>query len=159
MRSKALKPWICVILSALLIILTVSAVSEDPGEVQNWAELAAKAHRKRDYETAFHYCKLAAEAGIMDAQRMTAGYYYYGMGTERSFERAAEYFQMAADQGDPEAQAWLGRMYHYGSGLDQDDEKAVAHDGRREGVHEILFSFLRFRHALPSFRRRLLDKC
>jgi len=101
---KTLRPWICVILSVLMIASTVSAVSEEMSDVQRWTELEAEAYRKQDYETAFYYCELAAKAGSMDAQFLAAGYCFYGVGTEQSFERAAEYFQMAADQGDSRSQ-------------------------------------------------------
>ena len=130
MVSKALKSWICMILSVLLIVLNVSAVSEDvsddQSEVQHWVELSEEAYWKQDYETAFHYSELAAKAGNELSQYMAAGYCYYGLGTEQSFEKAAEYFQMAADQGNLEAQAWLGSIHYYGLGFDQDYEKAAS---------------------------------
>ena len=142
--NKALKQWICLILS-VLAVLTLSAAAEEKDEVQTWLELARETHEKEDYETSFRYYEQAANAGNAEAQFMTAANYYFGMGTEQSYEKAMDYLNMAADQGDSNAQAWLAGLYFAGTGVEQSYEKAAEYylEGYRYGSQDCKEAFLR----------------
>lgn len=123
--SKNLKQWISLFFSALLIMLIVSALSEDKDNVENWKELVEEAQQKQDYETAFQYAEIGAKSEDVEALYLTGSYYYYGKGTEQSYEKALNYLLLAAEQGEAQAQQLLGEMYFYGNGVEKSMESSL----------------------------------
>lgn len=76
-------------------------------------------------ETTVHYFRLAAEAGVADAQYDLGVLLLDGKGTFKSEEEAVRYFKLAADQGNADAQYNLGICYYQGRGVAESHEEAI----------------------------------
>ena len=122
---QLLKKWIIPVLSMLLVFALAAAGAAENNEVEDWISQGQEALEKDDYESSLRYFSLAAEAGNPFAQYMTAGHYFYGLGTEQDYEKALEYFKLSADLGNADGQECLGYLYLEGLGVEQSREKAV----------------------------------
>src|SRR5262249_2777402 len=60
--------------------------------------------KKPDFEAAFRYYKLAAAAGLKDAQYKMGLYYEKGQGVKQDLKKAILSYQLAAEQGQADAQ-------------------------------------------------------
>lgn len=78
-----------------------------------------------NFENAFNYFKLAADAGIEKAKREIGTLYKYGLGVEQSYERAIPFLQEAADEGDVFAQEELAECYEEGLGVAKSPQIAL----------------------------------
>ncbi len=71
---------------------------------------------------AVEYFQIAAECGIVQAQRIISQEYISGDILPRDYEKAREWMEKAAIKGDPQAQLMLGRYYVSGFGFDSDQK-------------------------------------
>ena len=122
---EAVKQWISIILSILLVFCAVSGMAEEKNELQEWMNSGTEAFQQQDYGTALYYFELLADRGEAAAQANLGTMYANGLGVKQSYEKAAEYYKLAAEQGEPLAQSNLGAMYANGLGVEQSYEKAL----------------------------------
>ena len=79
-----------------------------------------------DYQNAFKYVSIAAEKGLLTAQRNLGVLYENGTGVLQDYHKAIEWYQRASEQGDTLAQLFLAFIYADGKGgIPQDYQKAV----------------------------------
>lgn len=76
-----------------------------------------------DERKAVKYFLMAAQKGVVPAQRIIASEYVRGKNLEKNYEEARTWIKKAAETGDAEAEYTLGRYYLSGFGFD--DEKAA----------------------------------
>lgn len=79
---------------------------------------------KQNTDIAVEQYKLAAIAGVGEAQVHLAGLYMSGVGVEKSEQLAIHWYEKAAAKGDPKAQFELGRLYQNGTIKTEDTNKA-----------------------------------
>lgn len=93
----------------------------------SFAEVIAVAaiRDKKDFDAAYKWFEVAAEAGRVSAQLMLGAMYRDGAGGRQECQRAAMWLQKAAQGGDAEAQFNLGVMYHDGKCIERNYAKAV----------------------------------
>ncbi len=77
----------------------------------------------KDKKTAMRYFLIAAEKGVVQAQKIVSQEYLWGDSLEKDYEKARVWMEKAALKGDPDAQVSLGRYYVSDFGFD-DDQKA-----------------------------------
>lgn len=77
----------------------------------------------KDEKTAMQYFLIAAEKGVVQAQKIVSQEYLWGDSFEKDYEKARVWMEKAALKGDPDAQVSLGRYYISDFGYD-DDQKA-----------------------------------
>jgi len=58
---------------------------------------------EKDYQQAFKWLEMSAEAGFVQAQRALSEMYAKGEGTEKDLEKAKYWLGKAAEQGDEDA--------------------------------------------------------
>jgi TPR repeat protein len=75
---------------------------------------------ERNAEEGLRWLRLAADAGVAEAQLQLAIRYERGLGLAQSDGDAAEWYQRAADQGLAGAQLFLGMLYRDGRGVPAD---------------------------------------
>lgn len=81
----------------------------------------------KDDVQSFHYFKLAADQGHVQAKRIVAFRYEKGLGVEANQNKAFLLYQDAANKGDKIAQFEFGLLYERGSGeRNPDIEKAIS---------------------------------
>jgi SEL1 protein len=78
----------------------------------------------RDYDRAFHYFKVAAEAGNPSALSHLAYMYQMGYGTTPNNNTARVLYNTAAKLNSSNAQTQLGVIYYHGWGVEKDLEQA-----------------------------------
>ncbi len=78
---------------------------------------------KPDYDKAFEYMMVGAEAGFSYAQYKIGAYYSYGYLVDRDAEIGKEWFEKAVENGSPLAMLAIGDYYLYGYGVEQEYEK------------------------------------
>ena len=103
-------------------------VAADRGLAQAQNTLAARLFADGDLEGSTHYLRLAAEKGLIAAQRRVGMCYVHGSGAERDFEGGMRWLSRAAAQGDEEATRLLNNL---------NDLKQLA-DNRGQDIHAIL---------------------
>lgn len=67
-----------------------------------------------NFSDALRYGIMAAEQGLVAAQKNVADFYSTGLGVPKNMERTAHYYKLAADQGDEKSQSLLGSYYLHG---------------------------------------------
>ncbi len=72
-----------------------------------------------------HHFRIAADAGIADAQYDLGVLLLNGKGNSKSEEEAIRYFKLAAEQGNGDAQYNLGVCYYQGRGVAVSHEEAI----------------------------------
>jgi len=72
---------------------------------------------KRNYKTKVYWYKLAAEKGLIDAQRDLGFSYYYGEGIGKDDKMAVKWYRKAAARQDDKALYNLGLCYKEGDGV------------------------------------------
>ena len=77
-----------------------------------------------DYDKAFHYAILAAEANDGEAQGLLGTYYQNGIGTEINYAKAMCWYQKAVDNGAVYYLTSIGWLYEKGLGVEADRQKA-----------------------------------
>ena len=87
-------------------------------------QAARKAHKAKDYETAFKEYSKPAKEGHVRAQVWLGRMYEKGRGVERDFGKAMAWYIKAADQGSAVAFFRIGWMYRKGLGVTADNKKA-----------------------------------
>jgi len=80
-----------------------------------------------DYEKAFKYFNLAAEAGNGNGLAYLGKMYLESFHVDKDIDKAYKYFKKSADDGNPIGQAGLGMLYLKGDGVKQDYDKAMKH--------------------------------
>lgn len=78
-----------------------------------------------DPEAAFHWRKVAAEAGLADAQYALARDYRSGSGISKNLEKARHWAKTAAEQGHPVAAYLYGVMLFNGDGGPRERENGI----------------------------------
>lgn len=81
-------------------------------------------HTKKDYEGAWRYLTIAAEADDAEAIACLSMMYSDGWAGHQDVNKGLELAQHATDLGHPEGLLALGRCYLLGLGVQQDDKKA-----------------------------------
>lgn len=93
----------------------------------NLWNLAMRAYRKRRWERAYKYFKLAAQNGKVRAFRQLADMYYKGEGLPDSdYKKAFQYYKLAAEQKSGYAMHQIGLMYLRGEGVEPSKLDALA---------------------------------
>jgi hypothetical protein len=89
-----------------------------------------------DPAAAVEQYRLAADAGLAEAQFALALLYAAGRGVSRNAARAAEWYRTAADQGHAAAQCKLARLYFEGKGVPRDEAQAFRwyHKAAEQGL-------------------------
>jgi TPR repeat protein len=82
---------------------------------------------KPDYELAFAYFKMAANAGHILAMNALGNMFANGQGTQQDYVQASSYYTMAAEAGHVPAIYSLGDMYGLGLGVRQDYAIALSY--------------------------------
>lgn len=77
---------------------------------------------EKNERTAMQYFLIAAQKGIIQAQRIVSNEYISGEYFEQDYEAARMWMEKAAEQGDPEAQFTLGRYYMSDLGFNSDQK-------------------------------------
>lgn len=67
----------------------------------------AQYYHTGDYQNAFKYVSIAAEKGLLTAQRNLGVLYENGTGVLQDYHKAIEWYQRASEQGDTLAQLFL----------------------------------------------------
>lgn len=80
---------------------------------------------QNDAVAALASCVVAAELGNVDAQKMAAGMYEAGRGTEANADKALHWYLQAAQQEDTEAQKKVAEFYFNGTGVPEDKAEAL----------------------------------
>jgi uncharacterized protein len=80
---------------------------------------------KQNVRMAAAKCRLAAEAGLIDAYMMMAKMLLLGKGTMQDPDEAVDWYRKAAEKGNAEAQYNLGEMYRVGRILPKDSAEAT----------------------------------
>lgn len=81
---------------------------------------------QQSYKLAFHYYKLAADQGHLEAQVFLAMLYDDGLGVKQDSKQALYYYKLAAEQESPAALAQLGKFYNEGKGgVEKSPKEAV----------------------------------
>jgi len=78
-----------------------------------------------DWDSSWHYSKLAAAQGNTSALSNLGDLYENGLGVERDYAKAKYYYELAAAQGHANAQYNLGILYLIGLGVERDYAKAL----------------------------------
>ena len=86
--------------------------------------------QKADYSTARAKWRVAADAGVPNAQHGLGWIYENGLGVPQNYKTSAKWYSKAADQGHGGAQLNLGNFYDNGRGLPKDYKKAAAYFSR-----------------------------
>jgi TPR repeat protein len=73
---------------------------------------------EKDFKEAVKWVRLAAEAGVVDAQSLLGTFYMHGQGVEKDVKEAVKWLSMAAENGNPFAQFRLGYCYLKGIGVE-----------------------------------------
>ncbi|MDA9043106.1 sel1 repeat family protein [Pseudomonadales bacterium] len=88
--------------------------------------LGARTGAPLDNEEAGKWCRLSAEQGHANSQRLLGKAYHVGDGgVERDPKEAERWLLASAKQGNSAAQVDLGGMYYYGDGVAKNLKKAV----------------------------------
>lgn len=80
---------------------------------------------QKDAVAALASCERAAELGNVDGQKMAAGMYEAGKGTEVNAAKALHWYLQAAQQEDTEAQKKVAEFYFNGTGVQEDKAEAL----------------------------------
>ena len=110
MPLTAARPWLSVVLLALLVFLPSSAsAGMTPWEVK-----------------AFEGYKVKAEQGNAPAQYNLGDCYANGEGVAKDQVQAVSWWRKAAEKGHAKAQSYLGVCYEFGLGVARDQIEAYA---------------------------------
>lgn len=77
-----------------------------------------------DYQKAYEYSTLAAEADALDGYLTLGMLYQHGWGVDKNIELAIENYKMAAAQGDETAMNQIGFIYMNGEGIEENPKQA-----------------------------------
>ena len=80
---------------------------------------------EKNYQSALHWFKIAAEKGHPGANYMLGKIFLSGIGVKTDIPLAVQYLEKASENGDSSAQAILGQLYYEGTGIEKDYEKAA----------------------------------
>ena len=80
---------------------------------------------EKDHVQAAHWNRLAAEAGVAEAQARYGLQLANGLGLDRNVTEAERWFLAAAAQGETAGQLWLGILYAGGYGSPSDFPRAI----------------------------------
>ncbi|MDR3435138.1 tetratricopeptide repeat protein, partial [Telmatospirillum sp.] len=100
-------------------------VKAHPEEIRFVYQLGRAQDKLKDYISALHNYKTAADAGYTDALLDLGILYYYGHGVVRNYSTAFENIKKAADAGSSKAMANVAAMYGDGLGVPKNPEKAL----------------------------------
>ncbi len=81
-------------------------------------------HVFKDFEQAFIYCKLAAQAEIPRANTRLGYLYQCGYGVKQDYKQAIQYYQKAYAEKEVHAAFALGLMHAWGKGVPHNDKIA-----------------------------------
>ena len=97
------------------------------GEQAGWAPRGGEeAAAVRDHPRAAEHYRVAADAGVADAQAALGYLHESGLGMEKDGAKAGELYRAAAERGHAKAQNNLGSLYFQGGGgLTKDEAQAV----------------------------------
>lgn len=122
MSGKAVTLKFRIALSAIVVVgLSVAVIAAPSLEL----ELAKRAYRSGDHETARIKMLPLAERGNPVAQHFIGAFYDHGLGIDVDDEQAVKWYTLAADQGFKNAQYALGSMYENGEGVEKNIAKAA----------------------------------
>jgi len=110
--------------TALLLLLHVSANSEQNKFSKEEYARAIQAIERGDYKTATHIFSQLAERGQVEAQTAQGIKYDKGLGVPQNYKKAVNLFRQAAEKNDPIAQYHLGVKYVNGHGVKQNPLEA-----------------------------------
>ena len=103
--------------------------------------LGEEYHKKRDYENAINYYRIAADKWHLLARCRIGEYYLHGRGVKADKERAFAILEPVAKQGIAEAQFLLGVFYHITSGhLDELKAREMYELAAKQGHIKAQFS-------------------
>lgn len=104
--------------------------SAGDAEAQFWLGALYAEGKSAEPQTAFTWCRLAAQQGLPLAQANLASMYLRGYGTPKDSVAAAEWYEKAAAQNDAVSQFELANLCFRGEGVAQDHARAVEWSGR-----------------------------
>jgi uncharacterized protein len=100
-------------------------VKANPGQVRFQYQLGRAYDKLKNYNLALHYYRIAAAAGLAEAQVDLGVAYYLGHGVVQNYQTAFDLFSKAAAAGSMRGLANVGSMYGDGRGVPKDDVKSL----------------------------------
>jgi TPR repeat protein len=94
-------------------------------QAQFWLGALYTEGQSAEPQTAFIWCRLAAQQGLPLAQANLASMYLRGYGTQKDLAAAAVWYEKSALQNDAVSQFELANLYFRGEGIPQDHEKSA----------------------------------
>ncbi len=97
------------------------AKANDPVALRH---LGGERYIEGDYDSAFEYCKKAADVGDLDVHYTLGNMYMNGVGVEEDEEKMVYHWEIAAIGGDPTARHFLAQIEEWDNG---NMERAMTH--------------------------------
>lgn len=95
------------------------------GDAEAQANLGIMLQSRGEYEKAAYWYRLAASAGIDNAQYNLGTLYFNGEGTPQNYAEAHKWFAKAAQRRNKYAEFQLGMTYFTGQGVNKDPAKEI----------------------------------